>query len=310
MFPSLLLATLMVLSGCTQRLQPDVAVSALEAGYPSAEFRACGKLWVGLGTCRIAPGQSFKDLGIKIQGYYAGTVQIESKACGVSVVRRYGNNELVDVVVPAPAAASCLFTFQVFPDYPGQQTSGVFVSGFKAYLWVRMLPRDQAWHSTEVKDTGSWERNWKMFVGGTQPVSVQALGCDHDFLDTLPVVDGQLVFPLHKAVSAYNSVCVVEGLVVNPAFKNTMFSALVVQHSSRYVKLAIPTMKKYAFTLTVYPDGATAATSIDDRYTTENPAVFEDFHFNVPHILRTITVKGRSVIGLWDPKEYAWTWLQ
>lgn len=257
--------------------------------------------------CRIAPEQSYGDLKISVQGYYQGVVQIESDACGVSIVRRYENNELVSVPTPPRAQTNCLFTFQVFPDYPNN--SGVVVSGFRGHLWVRMLPKDQAWVPHVLKKKGYWTHNLSFFSGGVGPVQVTALGCGNDYFRPLPLTNGYLKFPVHEAVNPVMARCILEGLIVNPEYKNLQFSIIIAQYSTLFAPLPLPVVKVVGKELQVTGDASTGVIALDEFYSMGKDAKFS-FDPTKTHVLRLLTAKGRSVLGEYNPSSKSWRWQQ
>lgn len=306
--------TFLLISACLISCQPirldPIVIGAIDAGYPTLEFEACGKLWLGMGVCRIAPGQSYSSLNINLQGYYQGTVQIQSEACNVSILRRYVQNELISVPTPSTATTDCLFTFQIFPEYPHEANTSISVSGFKGMLWVRMIPKAQAWKPALVRHSGHWVQNLSLYSGGTGPVKVTAVGCNRDLASgPFLLSNGYLNFPLQNYVSPMDSECVLEGLVINPQFKNLLFSVLVAQYSVSFAPLPIPVATVSNGFLEVNADPAVSVISLDDDYKINNKTSFQ-FDASQPHILRTLTTKGRSVLGQWNPKKGTWSWLQ
>jgi hypothetical protein len=304
---------LLFVNGCAN-LHTDPSPSALDSGYPTAEFTACGKLWHGMGGCALPAGEDpNKTVNLSVQGYYEGTIVANGEGCGVDLSQSYTGNASVTVPIGA-VTKDCIIAFTVTPTYP--QHTVIPVSGFRGYLLITNQAADVTnWVFSDFYVTGNWQRNWAINVGPATPVSAQAAGCGVDWSETELPVDstGILQLPLQEMAQPNTDTapCVADGFVVSPTFKNTYFDAFVAKYDPSFSPLSLPTytLDPSNLQITVTADPVVGVVSVDSSWNEDNTGTF-DFDPTKPHVLRILTSMGRSVLGIWNTSTGAFSWLQ
>lgn len=114
---------------------------------------------------------------------------------------------------------------------------------------------------------------------------------------------------MHEAVDTIMARCILEGLVVNPEFKNLQFSVVIAQYSTLFAPLPFPTVKVVGKELQVIGDASTGVIALNESYAMGREAKFS-FDATKPHVLRLLTAKGRSVLGEYSPSNKSWRWQQ
>lgn len=310
-----LLITPFLISCQAPTLVPDGGLSAIDAGYPTAEFRACGRTWHGLGICSISKGDDLSKLGFEVQGYADGTIRADSVDCSISALtRRYSANGSVDKILKGPAERSCVVTFTVSPEYPAQRRGTVVVNGFRGHLRVKVVAANEDAELLTSKVSGLFTKFWRVDTGDTAPVRVQLFGCDRTFDKVLtPAQDRSVMIPLHEAVGATPRTCVLEGTLSSPGFQNITLSAIVSRYISSFNPLSIPdvTFKNSGKNarIIISADPQVSALSVGSKYEFSSSAEFP-WDKTAPTVIRALTVKGRSVIGIYSPNSGEISWKQ
>lgn len=306
-------AATLVLTSCGGKLRPDNAsISAIDAGYPTVEFQACGKVWNGVGVCKIKEGDLYDGVNLKIQGYGegTGTIRVDAKNCELGDTFNYSKSQLVPIKINGRAGKNCLVTFVVAPKYKNQDKSGIVVYPLRGHLAIKVVRDQDDWEGYTLKRTGSWIYNYKVWIGGEGSVRVKMTGCGNTFDQDLPLVQGEVTIPVHRATS-YNNVqtCVIEGIVVSPKYQDLFFTFVLVQYSGRYAVIPKPIMEVKGSKVTIKADANVSVVSIGNEYVLSNEADFK-FDSSKPVMARALTVKGRNIIGQWNPKNKEWVWIQ
>lgn len=294
-------------------IRPD---PVLPANYPTAEFSACGTRWHGLGECLIKKGQPLDSLDLSITGYAQGSILVTSEKCDIYDLFRY--SAWGDVVYPlgGSASESCLLTFVVLPEYPGEAKAGVPIRSFRGSLWVRVAEDD-----TEVQMFATKLREGQdatiavktpramlqEFRHGDNAVSVKFWGCGTTFSERLPVVDGQVTVAFSKLfpdLKPTSTRCVLSGRIdESPRIYITW---MVWQFGEKYVPLSEPAVSFSDDTLIVDADPDASVIMLDTNVKYNTKVKFKKFDRKLPHMLRVLTTGGRSVVGEWDGKEFQW----
>lgn len=303
-------------SGCGH-LRPDpVPISAIDANYPTAEFRACGKHWHGLGLCSVEKGEPYDTVSFKIQGYFKGILAVDSKDCGIEIRREYKDNELISIPIPGDANKNCLLTFTVAPKYPKQDNQNIQVHNFRGHLAIRVLDEpERPWEPRIRKVSGNYSSELRMFYGPPNGgVRLVADGCGRDdpyneqrMLDDAGYLNFNLVDIM--PVLEQPKVCMMEGFIASTHFEDVDFNIFVAKYSSEFTKLPIPDIQINGNEIKVTANDAVSIISIDGEYEIDHEAKF-DFDWKKAHVMRLLTVKGRSVLGFWAPGGQQWQWVQ
>lgn len=289
---------LLVLSGCgAPGPRPDPFIPAIDAGYPTAEIRACGKLWHGQGICQLKPGEK---LAFSVQGYFSGLITAFSQECGINLSRRYENSERIQFSISRPSR-NCVIAITLTPEFPGQKGKGVAVSGQKGVLAV--FPTDGSkWVGEARRVTGNWRATLRATIGGSGSVRVALAGCGPTFDRELELdSSGRVQVPLHQAMQVPSGGrCAATGVVISPRYKDVLLAAVVSSYrTSNFAPLPLPIVRGFE----LEGDGAVSAIHWDGGYELSNRVKFKE---RFPPVVRLLTAGGRSVIGQWNGKEWAW----
>lgn len=304
-----LAAFLLVMSGCGQKLRPDPSLSSIAANYPTAEFRACGKLHHGLGVCVVREGSELSAVQLKLQGYHSGEFKVDSVGCETGPEQiRYSKNKLYEVPLSGKAEKSCVVSMTVSPTYDNQKKSGIKVHGFRGHFYLKVIKEGEEIQTNLLRESGNWKKFWKIPTGEVEEVRVFATGCgltiDKKFT---PSEDTSISLPMHSLTGDLNKTCVIEGVIQGHVYKDLLFTALVAQYESAFVPLAEPVIEIKNGKLSVEANESVSIISVGDDYQITTKATFSP-DLKKTFTVRLLTVKGRSLIGEWNPqtKEVVW----
>jgi len=308
-----LLFLLLLVTGCSH-LRPDpVAIPAIEAGYPTVEILACGQRWNGLAVCSVNKGEPYSGIGLKIQTYFEGTVAIDAKNCDIDLAPplSYENSELISVKLPELANKNCVISVTVSPKYPKEESQDIKVYSYRGHIAIRVIDDGANWEGEAYKVTGNFRAEMGVFVGTQTQVRVVASGCGRNIYDeTLPSPGGHLTIPIHDIVSPNLDVetCVIEGFIRDPQYEDILFNIIVSKYDERFVPLPTPVVEiKGQDQIRIKGDEAVSIVSLNNKYEVDMEHKFE-FNPAKPNVIRVLTVKARSVIGVW--KANSWEWLK
>ncbi len=305
-----LAAMLLVFTGCSGKLRPDSSLAAITAGYPTAEFQACGRLHNGLGLCVIEEGTSISSISLKVQGYDAGEIKIDSNDCTfMSTPIKYSKNALVPVALKDNGSKFCVVTMTVSPSYESANQNGIKIHGFRGHLYVKTIKKGEDIETTFFKESGNWKKLWNIKTGEVAPVRLFSKGCGITVdKKVTPKEDTSIDIHLQNHVGPQNQTCVVEGVVQGEVYKDLLLTVLVSQYESAFVPLAPPTVSVEKGKITLEASDSVSVISVGNEYTFQTKATFK-VDLSKTFIVRALTVKGRSAIGQWDPKKQAVVWL-
>lgn len=286
--------------GCGQRLRPDPEMlSAITANYPTAEFRACGNLWHGLGICVLEEGDSLENLSFAIQGYYEGTVRIDSGDCEVAASYNYLDNGFIKNVLRGTIHRSCVITFTVSPEYPREEKTGIVTSGFRGHLRIKMVPKGSYSKVGVFRIPQTFKKTWTLGVGETDPVDVYFEGCGVSFhRQFTPNQSKQINLQLADLFSGEPRTCVLEGVVRSKKYKDLLLSAIVSVYYDNFNPLPLPVTTFKSKHLEIDGDEAVSVVSVGSEFILNNK---HKFKIDKKEIVRLLTSKGRSVIGVVNP---------
>lgn len=293
----------LLLTGCGASLKPDPNPYAVLSNVPTAEFEACGSKAQGLKICTLERGRPLNDVGLAVQGYYRGTVRVTSAACGIDQTYRYDKSSLDQVFLTGVVREECLIAIVVAPEYPRERKSAVEIGTLEAFVWVKPVSRDDA-HLKYISVIPS-DYTARISIP-SKSGRVIMRGCDADVNEQVNAIDGSVTLSLSMLPARGMGRCVYEGAIVTED-KTQWFTWLVWKHSKLYVPASIPVIEEKGGKLLVVADAATTVLSLDSEAKIAAAAKFS-FDPAVPHILRALTVAGRNMIGLYDPKG-GWRWL-
>lgn len=304
----LFIASLLLLAACTH-LQTDSSVSAIGAGYHTAEFRVKDEIYHGLGIVSVIQGSSLADIGLKVQGYYSGTIRVDSEDCQIHSSASYSNFDLIPIALTGVADKSCIVSVVVSPVYPAQNHSPVEVFGFQGHFGIKVLKAGEDWVGSTEKVTGHFSKELNFNVGGDGLVRGVFTGCGIDFDKALPLENGILKLNLSDLVKFDPvSTCVIEGVIISPIYKDLLVSIVVAQYSSNFVPLPLPVITMTPGKVAVTGDATVSVVGLDQAHYFSTHRTFNLADTTGPHLIRILTVKGRSV--LCSLKKGEWQCLQ
>jgi hypothetical protein len=155
------IVALLVLSGCSGKLRPDLAFAPIDSGYPSAELYVEGNLQNGLAICALEEGEPLSKCGIAVQGYYSGVVRMDSEACGLSRSVQYQNSQLIKIDLTGPAKKNCMIAVTVSPEYPGEQDQAIVIKSLRGYVAIRVGSKGD-WEGFTAKKTANFSHVLKI----------------------------------------------------------------------------------------------------------------------------------------------------
>lgn len=289
-------------SGCVGHLHQDPSLPAISSEYPTAEFRLKDKVYHGLGIVPVVDGSDLSALGLSVQGYYTGTVRIDSTDCGISVSQQYTNFQLIPIPLSGIAHNNCVISVVLNPSYTAQSNDPIEVFGFKGTFAIRVIRAGDSWVGSVHKVTGNFTDLLKMSVGGTGLVRAVFTGCGINY-DQNVALDNQgfLTIGLDQLVAKNaKTACILDGVIISPVFQDLLVNAIVSQYDPSFSPLPIPSMTLKGSTLTISGDDAVSVVGFDVTHKVSSSASFRSFDPSISHIIRAFTVKGRSVVCRWD----------
>jgi len=300
-----LLALLLV--ACGAQVRPDPSpINAIDANYPTLEMYACNKTWHGVGICRVKPGQNFQLI---IQGYFTGTIRIASPNCNIAQTVSYKDSQKIKVNVPGNSG-NCVIVATMSPRFPNGD-NGVEVSSLRGYFAIRRDSLPNQWVGRAVKLPLPGYGNLRLPVGPITGGNTILNGCGRDYNEPNSISGKVLTVPFRGFVNSGGTTgaCVADGAVFSPEYQALLVNVLVVSYSSNLNPLAIPLVDIADGEITVTADPAVSAVAVDNIFKVATRGVFP-FDPKINHVVRAITAKGRSVIGLWVASEQEFIWQQ
>lgn len=325
---AVIFAVSLSLLGCAS-LRPDsVKIPAIEANYPTAEFSACGQSWHGLGICVLESGEDLSKVALSIQGYYLGSVRIANNCKSDQSLPdavNYTNSSAIPYALPGKAETSCGISFIVSPEFPKEKDQPIVIHSFVGHLYIKVLKPGQKWFGFTSKVVSAPDPLDTISVAVNSPEAVpfffESGNCSVKIEGTFPATNGVVVIPLKALLPIVpNKTCILNGAILDGATPIRL-SWFVAGYSTEFTPLALPSLTvepgvefdgftfKHIERLKVLGDDNVSIVSMDSLYKIDRTATFP-FNRNIPHVLRMLTVAGRSVLGFWDPKKGEWGWKQ
>lgn len=311
-----LLLLLVSLSGCgSKKLRPDLSISATQANFPTAEFTACGEVRSGLGICAIKKGQNLDSVLLSVQGYYKGTIKFSTNCDSNSALPspvRYFGNEKIRFFLAGKAEKSCGVSFIVSPEYPNESDQRLHIHSFKGHLYIKVIDGDQKFWGfvSKIKEGPNAGENIDLpaYENTEVVVIVKSKRCSVNVDKKIKVTHG-VVRIYAKDIFEYVPIktCVLNGAVLYPNRNEALrFTWFISGYAKEFDTLPIPVhylkKKKKKYYMHVEADSNTSVVSVDNSYKISNVGKFR-FDLNKCHIIRALTIKGRSRIGHYCPNK-------
>lgn len=297
-----LFATALVLSGqgCAHRLNLDPSPPSGASGYPSAEFQVQGRLAHGLAEVVLRKGDPLNAIQLEVQGYFSGTIRIDSGYCRLKKSVNYSDTELVPFELEGKAESSCLINILVSSVYPSSYDSATLVYELKGQLLVKVMPTAKPIYVASSKVKARTDTGLSIpYDGGFGGVKATFHGCDQDYSERLSVIDSQVLMRSQALLrDMYTDQCTYEGYLDGTAgILRVSWNIWV--YARDFSPLPIPKIAIDGRYVTVTADPTVAAVILDDTYSLGNVARFK-WDSGVPHTVRALTVKGRSAVCRWE----------
>lgn len=311
---SLYLFSLTLLLCNCDHLVPDPILPAIQAGYPTAEFYACGHHFHGLGICSLKKGSDLSELSLKIRGIAQGTIRVQSLDCAIDEEITYTQSQTLDLELKGKINESCLIGITVAPVYPTQHKDGIQVFAFRGYLKVRGLEDRDQWMFHTSKYAQNSVGVVHVIPYPSTPATVHINSKDskihyQEILNpnSLENVEIQLSrLPFSFAQTRLSSL---EGIIYTQnSNQDLLFSWLISVYDAKFMPLPIPNAVVVKKKLRVAADSTVSLMELDEKGVFKQKYQF-DFDPTLPHTLRLYTVSGRSVIGDYNEKTKAWEWV-
>ena len=302
-----------VLTGCIhgglfkEAPRDDSSPGAAESGYPTAEFRTRDGLHHGSAQILLRQGEKLDAVEFHIQGYYDGTIRVDSERCGLSQSYTYTDHKLLKVPLEGTAHESCIIDFVVQPSFYGDIENHLKIREFRGKLLVKVLPQGQGWWGTSTKvKTGLNKRIIIPFAGaGRAKVSFRGCGVSYDGERDI-LGNGVTVSAKEVLGSVTKRVCALEGVVIQ-GDRVLRVSWIIWGYSHGFTPLPVPSFREWLFGIDrLMVDASAAAISFDGDFTESNSKLVY-YDETDSHLFRAITVKGRSVICEWKYKPKVWS---
>lgn len=318
-------ALLSFLFGCqTHKLHNDPNIAAVAVGYPSIEFQACGNLYNGLGTCYLRKDQSLSLINLKIQGYYKGTGRVFSEACDVDQSFTYEDHALVSIKMPEGLVKrSCVFNMVLSPEYPNQYESGLEVFPLTGSLILRASHGEHIWRGEVRKVSGNWHSFLSLPLWSpTNRAYVGFFGCGRNYEQFFDAYNGLLEIPLELGViKEPNTVCVADGAAMTDALWDYSFTVVIAQYATElpqvakwqgmgFTPLAEPSISLSGNSISILGEEAVSLIGLNGLYVLGNKAVYHNFERGKKGSIRLVTVKGRTIVGEWEPLKQEFKWIK
>lgn len=292
----------LIVSGCGAKLRPDRFPPAAFSGYPSAEFYACGERWLGLGYCEIEKGRSVEEIEFAIQGFYKGRIRIFSEALPADVIFSYEGSKRIPIDLRGTPNAPIVLGIAVNPEYPGENENAVELFGTIGWLLINV---------TEPGEVFTFHRTLRP-VSTDQLIRVDSSGASSHF-----VVSDECGVEREILASGAETEIRLSGLGVSTQmigscilFIASNVPSFDVWLSWRYAQdfrpLAIPSIKVEKRKLHVDAESGVTIVALDSKVEVDHKGKF-DWDGSKSHVLRLLTVKGRTLVGEYEPGK-GWSW--
>ncbi|MCJ7520996.1 MAG: hypothetical protein MUP21_02065 [Dehalococcoidia bacterium] len=305
-----LVLTVLSGQGCAHKLNLDPSPPSALSGYPSAEFWVQGRLAHGLAEVVLRKGDSLNAIALEVQGYFSGTIRVDSGYCHLKKSINYSDMDLVPFELSGKAESSCLINILVSSVYPGSYDASALVYELKGQLLVKVMASDKpVFVASTIVQARSDAGLAVPYDGAFGSVKATFRGCDQDYQDTLGVTDGYVIIRSKALLrDMYTDQCTYEGYL-NGVSGILRVSWNIWVYAREFSPLPLPKLLIDGRYLMVTADPTVAAVILDDRYELGNTARFT-WDTGTPHTLRVLTVKGRSTVCRWDLFGSEWTCYQ
>jgi len=305
---NLLMIFSLLLAGCAGKLVRDPVIPAIDANYMAVEFSSQGLYSHGLGITYALDG-NFPD--IEIQGYNEGTIKVTSERCKVDATYNYTDNRRQRIEVENADGRSCLFTSVVSPIYSLSQAGDIKVFSFKGHFYVKNLkPEDRdIWSGYTARPRAGRDYSLVVKTKFDRP-TVILRGCGLRYQKDYDAKGGKVTLKLHEIIPKWDKTktCVVQGLLEERG-QDELVTILISSFSPDYPDLPRAELEVDEDEVEVRASENISIISVNDRFKVDQEHKFK-FNPEGDNILRLLTVKGRSLLAVWNKEKKRWEWIQ
>jgi len=265
----------------------------------------------GLQIVVLKEGQPLSEMDLQLQGYYQGAVTIDSELCEIHDSFRYVGATLHDYTLPGVAEKSCLLDMVVAHEWPKEDSSGLVIDPVKGRIWMVVTNRKIYTQTNKVKE--GLEAHLRFpgpeGDGSARVVLRSGAPCAVSYDETHAVVNGEIEVKMSD-LGAFKSgdQCQVSGAVIGSSERYRLAWMFWV-YDKTFTPLPKPTIEIDGDEIDIEAHTGVSIVALDNLYKVHYKADF-DFDPMKPHVLRLMTVKGRLLVGLWDPADREWIWIQ
>jgi len=305
----LFLFIILLATACAHIKSDDMSpLAASQAQYPTIELNINKQLYNGLALISLPVGSRWEDLNFSIQGYNEGQVRVTSNSCNLDYSTVYVKNALIRVPIQGEVTKDCVFGVSMGFKLPREKWSGIKVWPIIGWVVVKAVAKDEEWVGTYRKVTGQFLSTWKIKSGDTNPVQVFLNGCGVAYQKMITPKDGIVEIELSEAMTMNTKgICILDGVLISKDFANLRLNSAVVQYDPNFVPLSIPVYSLDAKGLYIKAEESVTIIGVDQYFVFQQEGTFT-FDEGKEHVVRALTVKGRTILGLY--KEGKWKWLQ
>lgn len=294
---------------CASCLVPDQNPPAIDSRYPTLEWVTNKTFYLGTGIEAIRIGDDVGTLGLSFQGYYDGTARIFSRECNLDQTIIYSKSQKVSIPLSGQALHSCLISVAMSPTYPTQKNQAEVVYGFEGHFALKVIEPKDHWFGFRKVLTGDWSDSVHLPVDEDGDLEYFTSGCSITHHGVAKADGGVITIGLNQSVKKEVGLCVMEGAVFQKDHPDVVFTVIVSQYKSNYVPLAIPDVDISGDKITVVGPAETSFVGMDSIFKNDRKSTFT-FDINSRHVIRLLTVKGRSNLGIYNGETGEWRWVQ
>lgn len=305
---NLILFLTLILTGCASQLRYDRVEYALPSGYDSVEIKGCNSYSYGSSICEVKKNSFIETF--EIQSLYKGKIVVDG--CGVSQSQEYSNSELIKISPSNVVTQDCVMSVTLSPDLPNQDKSAVIVGSLRGHIYLFVKdPSIISHHRFNQVSLGGGSPVLKLFLGGETEANVilvgSGVGCKVALSKKYDAVEGFIEVPLSDFSPAVKpGTCVFRGRLVTPSESSNIYW-VINYYKNTFIPLSIPAIEWKKEKLCITSDENVSIVDVDGKHTVASSGCF-DIDKNKDFIVRSLTVGGRSAVGMWNSKLQDFTW--
>lgn len=292
-----------LLSGCASDLRPDSFPAAQLSNYPSAEFYACGKRFLGLGYCELKSGQNISDLGFAVQGLYKGRIRVFSEALPTDVVFAYEGSKKIPVDLRGYPKRPIVLGIAISPSFPAENENAVEIFGAYAFLLINIVEEGETYEFHKTLRPVGIEQSIEVPTLGASLLGVFSDECGVD--EEIQITESSYKLKLSSLIDIEDQGSCIFYMGTDRGKLSTWMSW---RYASDFRPLGTPTVKFIDDELLVEAESSVTLITTPKEYVIDHKAEF-DLDPNQPTVLRLFTVKGRTLVGEYEPSR-GWKWMK